>query len=333
MLKNIVVLFIFLTACSQNGAHIPVPDSQGGENTNGVPGTNTTQGTGSGHRLSYEDVKPIFAKHCASCHPSRSQPNWLNYQSALPVIKQGLLKQKLIVAQSMPPPGSPQARNITDAERQKIATWLSQGYPETVARTTDNQNHTDSGSDFETSPTDTSTVTNSEPTAPSYVQSCLGCHTGSDPSTPVLQSQSSAYLKKQLNDFKWLKRIDPTGNMNKTAILLSDETIETISLYFSNQDPIDQNNAEPLNNSIKEQFQLGQLIAHNACNSCHMSTHADDKPLSQVVPFLKGQSRGYLAQQLILFQQGKRKSGVMETLSKKLSKEDIEAIAVYYSHL
>lgn len=68
-----------------------------------------------------------------------------------------------------------------------------------------------------------------------YEATCAGCHgtkgQGTTDETPNLAGQKSAYLTKQLRDFKSLARQDPT--MKAMADTLTDNDIANIAIYLS----------------------------------------------------------------------------------------------------
>lgn len=73
----------------------------------------------------------------------------------------------------------------------------------------------------------------------------------------------------------------------------------------------------------------GAQLADKRCASCHGEGGVgklDD------FPNLKGQKAKYLIKQLLNFQNGTRKDPVMETIAQSLSKDEINAVANYYSN-
>lgn len=68
---------------------------------------------------------------------------------------------------------------------------------------------------------------------------CVACHgvAGISPNDlwPNIAGQKKGYLVKQLQDFKAGRRNDPL--MGPQSMLLSDEDIEAVSLYFSQLKP------------------------------------------------------------------------------------------------
>ena len=79
---------------------------------------------------------------------------------------------------------------------------------------------------------------------------------------------------------------------------------------------ISQANAE----SIEEKAQV--------CAGCH---GADGKPIDKTIPTLWGQQAGYIYIQLRDFKRGDRKSDIMQPIASTLERDDMQAIAEYFS--
>ena len=66
-------------------------------------------------------------------------------------------------------------------------------------------------------------------------KSCVSCHGANGISAnenyPNLAGQKSAYLEKQMKDFKDKKRVDPI--MNSMSASLSDQQIANIAAYYA----------------------------------------------------------------------------------------------------
>jgi cytochrome c553 len=267
--------------------------------------------------IDFSTVKPVFAKYCASCHPSRSAPNWLEYSLALPYVSNGLLRQRVVIERSMPPPGSPQAESLTDRERNLIAQWINAGAPLTSPRQRlESADRSDSDM---------------------VAESCVSCHGTAGPQTssnnyiPKLGGQNLKYLERQLHDYKWFERIDPSNEMNQIAASLDEKMISKVSEYFANSNSMAKLGRDGTDTYLQEPYQTGSRIADNACNSCHMNRQLNGRPSSEFVPALRGQSEQYLINQLLYFKRGLRKNPLMETIAKRLTREEIKAISVYYA--
>lgn len=64
-----------------------------------------------------------------------------------------------------------------------------------------------------------------------------------------------------------------------------------------------------------------------ACASCH----GTDGASVQGMPYLAGQSRGYIVERMREFKTGKRPSTVMHQIARGYTDEQIEALAAYFS--
>lgn len=308
-----IAVFFMLFACApENGAHKPIAES-------GPLGEFSTGG--------YEEVKPIFAKYCAACHPSRSGPNWLDFSQASVYAKNGKLLRRAGIERSMPPPGSAQAAQLSESERLVIINWAKAGGPQ--------NSMTSQGSPQEQGQAQGQELSARE----RMIQNCLHCHGahGPDPSAepriPVLAGQNRDYLVAQLSRFKSGERIDPTQTMNGIAIDLSDEQIAAAAKYFAAQDArlgIGEKDVPP---EKRDSYRRGEVLAKRACNSCHRNPENGFRPTSSRLPALAGQSRVYLLNQLHRFKNDERSNPVMRQFARELSELDIEALATYFSYV
>jgi cytochrome c553 len=64
------------------------------------------------------------------------------------------------------------------------------------------------------------------------------------------------------------------------------------------------------------------------CAGCH---GADGKPIDKTIPTLWGQQAGYIYIQLRDFKRGDRKSNIMQPIASALERDDMQAIAEYFS--
>lgn len=64
-----------------------------------------------------------------------------------------------------------------------------------------------------------------------------------------------------------------------------------------------------------------------ACASCHGTNGAS----VQGMPYLAGQSKGYIVERMHEFKSGKRPATVMQQIAKGYSDDQIEALAAYFS--
>jgi len=167
-------------------------------------------------------------------------------------------------------------------------------------------------------------------------EQCAYCHEydGNSimPDYPRLAGQQRNYLVKQLLDFKTGKR---KSLMQATAELLTEQDIQSVATYFSQQtsaaintdtNPVDI--ADTKSMYLQGDARRGLI----ACAVCHGQTAEG----SDDVPQLAGQHQNYLAVQLALFKNAQRsndKDGVMRSIAAKLSKSEVDRLAKFLSAL
>lgn len=150
-------------------------------------------------------------------------------------------------------------------------------------------------------------------------------------SYPKLAQQVPDYIKKQLEDYRAGNR---KGLMQATAELLSDEDIEVVARYFSEQE-LKRIAVPSLSEKQQEiatdlYFKGDKERTIPACSSCH-GARAEG---IGIYPRLAGQHEEYLADQLRSFKAGVRvndESGKMQELSRQLSEAEIQSLSSYLS--
>ena len=164
---------------------------------------------------------------------------------------------------------------------------------------------------------------------------CVSCHGAAGNSTiatnPRLAGQIAAYTHKQLVDFTTPNRNNPI--MTPYAKMLSDDEKKNIAAYLGTTTP-KQGAAKN-----KDTIELGKKIYRGgiagtgvaACASCH---GANGNGIPAQYPRLAGQHQDYTVAQLNLFKTGGRKNSVqMTTLAKRMSDEEMKAVADYIAGL
>jgi len=167
------------------------------------------------------------------------------------------------------------------------------------------------------------------------ITACVACHGAAGNSTiaqnPKLAGQHEAYLVKQLHDFKGPQRNNPV--MTTIAKGLTDDDIRNISAF------LDLQVQKPGTAKNKDTVELGKKIYRGgiaeknvpACAACHSPTGAG---IPAQFARIGGQHQDYTAAQLTAFRSGARKnSAQMTTISKRLSDEEIQAVADYVAGL
>jgi cytochrome c553 len=171
-------------------------------------------------------------------------------------------------------------------------------------------------------------------------QSCVACH-GTDGNSPVsmypkLAGQNTRYLVKQLKDFK----LGPKGGRNNPIMygmvaLLSEGDMEDLAAYFNEQKST-YGKTQPEFLALGQKIYQGGSLENGvaACSSCHSP---DGKGNSQAgYPALSGQNTTYTEAQLLAYKSGQRHNStneIMTIIAKKLSDDDIKAVASYINGL
>jgi cytochrome c553 len=164
---------------------------------------------------------------------------------------------------------------------------------------------------------------------------CVSCHGAAGNSTiaanPKLAGQIGEYTHKQLVDFTTPNRVNPI--MSAYAKMLTAEDKKNLSAYLAVQKP-KQGAAKN-----KDSVELGKKIYRGgiaatgvaACASCHGAAGAG---IPAQFPRLAGQHQDYTVSQLQAFKGGARKNSIqMTTLSKRMSDDEMKAVADYIAGL
>ncbi len=362
----LLAILVFSIQCDRRGPHQPLsPKAQDGMTK---IGTKTDAG-GSGSEISYSEIKPLFERRCGRCHNKNMSPNWSDEQVAVAYAKNGRLLERVMVAKNMPLPGSPEASEMTSAEKELIHRWAlnvakaKQEDPSIVSGgsaadqqpagngTTGEKTEPGSGAPASGAPVSGAPVSETipAPTEPSSgpsaaLDKCTGCHGALGISSisgfPHLAGQSASYLNEQLNDFREGKRKDPSGTMNAIASSLSIEDQETVVSYFTKAEPpaLPPVTSEQVKN-LDAQLKRGQDLANTlSCNGCHTSGPNLRPTLPPAWPAIGGQDLVYIRNQLAAFLSGERtNASTMPNLLKQsnpsLTTEDLEALAIYFRNL
>jgi cytochrome c553 len=168
---------------------------------------------------------------------------------------------------------------------------------------------------------------------------CAQCHAFNGVSDasgafPRLAGQSTSYLAQQLRDFA--SGVRTSALMTSIAKALSPEDIVDVSGYYASIDaPF-----LPLKPGDPELVRQGEQLAKvgsaerqiQACDNCHGPSGAGEPP---AIPYLAGQYAHYIAFTLDMWRQGYRKNNpdFMAVIAKKLTDEDIAAVAAYYQQV
>lgn len=166
---------------------------------------------------------------------------------------------------------------------------------------------------------------------------CQGCH-GEDgnsinPLCPNLSGQNQSYLEKQIRDFQSGRRVDSIMTGISQG-LISDQDAKDIAAYFSSRNPMVGYNGNKLGQNIFREGKPGSKMP--ACASCHGENGKGRSDDNTTFPIIGGQTKDYIAKQLRDLRSGDRHNdpeSMMGNVAKKLSDEEIEALADYVSGL
>jgi cytochrome c553 len=164
---------------------------------------------------------------------------------------------------------------------------------------------------------------------------CVSCHGAAGNSSiavnPKLAHQIEAYTYKQLVEFTTDSRKNPV--MSLYAGMLSDQEKKNIAAYLALQ------SAKPGAARNADLVELGKQIYRGgiaetgvaACASCHGAAGIG---IPSQYPRLAGQHQDYTVAQLQAFKSGLRSNSVqMTTLAKRMSDEEMQAVADYIAGL
>jgi cytochrome c553 len=167
------------------------------------------------------------------------------------------------------------------------------------------------------------------------VQNCGTCHGTNgrsiSPTFPNLAAQTAPYIKAQLQAFKDQTRADPDAQayMWGMAAQLSEAQISELADYFSKQPapvPGKSGGGPAAIARGKQVFEEGVPARQiPPCASCH-GAHGEGMV---TIPRLAGQHAPYLLKQILVIQNALRNAPVMHGVAKDLSRDQIEAVAVY----
>lgn len=171
------------------------------------------------------------------------------------------------------------------------------------------------------------------------VPACAGCHgqngiaEGSG-SFPRLAGQSAWYMARQFADYASGTR--KSALMGPIAKALSPADRAAVAAYFGSADGPFLFNKRADAALVERGRQLArtgdEAKALPACNNCHGPGGIGEFP---AIPYLAGQYADYTALQLQLWQSGARKDSAdaMAEIAKRLSAQDMAAVAAYYQQL
>ncbi len=166
---------------------------------------------------------------------------------------------------------------------------------------------------------------------------CGACHgpngNSTSPIYPNLAGQYPEYILKQLTDFKNGDRKNAIMAPNVTN--LTHEDMQNLAAYFSSQQPKPHLAKDPTLLEAGQKIFKGGNAASGvpACAACHGPEGTGTPPH---FPRLAGQHARYVLSQLENFRSGDRTNDggkMMEVIAKKMTNEEMKAVADYISGL
>ena len=162
---------------------------------------------------------------------------------------------------------------------------------------------------------------------------CHACHgangNSTNPEWPSLAALGADYIAEQLNNFKTGKRASPV--MMPMSVNLTADDMADLGMYFDSLTNTGLE-ADPSYWQAGEKLYRGgdQARGIPACMACHGATGKGNEPAK--FPALRGQQSTYVAKQLNDYASGTRTTGpngIMQTIAKRLSPDDIRNLASY----
>jgi cytochrome c553 len=154
---------------------------------------------------------------------------------------------------------------------------------------------------------------------------CNGCHAIPNYknvyptySVPKLHGQRPQYLVAALKAYKNGERAH--GTMHAQATTLSEQDMADVAAYLAGPEVLSASKTDvPANERPK---------ASEVCLACHGTNGVG---ITADYPTISGQHRDYIIRALADYKNGARKNMVMAPMASNLSREDIEALAAFYS--
>ncbi len=154
---------------------------------------------------------------------------------------------------------------------------------------------------------------------------CAGCHAIPNYknvyptySVPKLHGQRPEYLLAALKAYKNGERAH--GTMHSHAVTLSEQDMADVAAFLAGP--------QVLTESKNDVPAAARPKASEVCLACHGTNGVG---ITADYPTISGQHRDYLIRALTDYKNGARKNMVMAPMTANLTREDIEALADFYS--
>jgi cytochrome c553 len=166
---------------------------------------------------------------------------------------------------------------------------------------------------------------------------CQSCH-GQDGNSinvlcPNLAGQRPDYLEKQILDFQTRNRIGSIMTGVSQSII-SPQDAKDIAAYFGSCKPMSSYNVDKVGRTIFREGIPDKEVT--ACVTCHGENGKGRLDENASYPVIGGQTKDYIAKQLMDLRSGYRHNdpdGMMRNIAKKLTDDEIKALADYVSEL
>jgi cytochrome c553 len=178
----------------------------------------------------------------------------------------------------------------------------------------------------------------SENSPPDKAAMCSGCHGSQGNSLnnewPNLAGQHQPYLLKQLKDLQQgTTRNAPT--MTPLLAHFNEQEMDDLAAYYAKMPKAEGSTPKQFVVRGEQLYRGGDFEKHiTACIACHGPQGTGNAQAG--FPLLSGQHAAYTIMQLQAFKNGKRTNDlnhIMQDISKRMSNDDMEAIAHYIEGL
>jgi cytochrome c553 len=153
---------------------------------------------------------------------------------------------------------------------------------------------------------------------------CKGCHgldgKGTAAGIPNLAGQRGRYLMASLKEYK--DRVRTHAALRAIAATMSEADTRAVAAYYASLPPIPAGNVQ-----VFSPYDRGKVVAAD-CANCH---GADGNSKIAGTPNLAGQQPRYFVTATQEYLTGARQSAPMDPMLRKMSKLDLESVALYYA--
>jgi cytochrome c553 len=153
---------------------------------------------------------------------------------------------------------------------------------------------------------------------------CKGCHgldgKGAAAGIPHLAGQRGRYVMAALNEYKNGVRVHAA--LRTIAINMNENETRAVAAFYASLPPIPAAKTE-----LFSPYERGKVVAAN-CAPCH---GADGNSKTPGTPNLAGQQPRYFVAATQEYLTGARASSPMDPMLRKLSKLDLESVALFYA--